>query len=99
MPSRRARLAAHNARVSQTSRLTSGVELTATRIVAGGDALARAEDGRVALIDGALPGERVRIDVTADKAAMLRGRVAEILEPSPARVTPPCVHAREGCGG
>ncbi|MDQ1381323.1 MAG: hypothetical protein QOJ71_2042 [Actinomycetota bacterium] len=68
-------------------------------MVAGGDALARADDGRVALIDGALPDERVRIEVTADKADMLRGRVVEVLEASPARVVPPCVHAREGCGG
>jgi len=75
------------------------VELTATRVVAGGDALARAEDGRVALIDGALPGERVRIEVTANRADHIRGRVIEILEASPARVSPPCVHAREGCGG
>jgi 23S rRNA (uracil1939-C5)-methyltransferase len=79
--------------------LTGCVELTATRMVAGGDALGRIEDGRVALIDGALPGERVRIEVTADKADLLRGRVVEVLEPSAARVTPPCVHAREGCGG
>ena len=35
-------------------------------MVAGGDALARADDGRVALIDGALPGERVRVEVTDD---------------------------------
>src|SRR5882757_8156158 len=68
-------------------------------MVAGGDSLARADDGRVALIDGALPGEKVRIEVTADKADLLRGRVVEILEASDARVVPPCVHAREGCGG
>jgi 23S rRNA (uracil1939-C5)-methyltransferase len=68
-------------------------------MVAGGDALGRADDGRVALIDGALPGERVRIEVTADRADHLRGRVVEVLEASPARVVPPCVHAREGCGG
>jgi 23S rRNA (uracil1939-C5)-methyltransferase len=79
--------------------LTGCVELTATRMVAGGDALGRIEDGRVALIDGALPGERVRIEVTADKADLLRGRVVEVLEASAARVTPPCAHAREGCGG
>ncbi len=79
--------------------MTGPVELTATRMVAGGDALARAEDGRVALIDGALPGEKVQIEVTADRADHLRGRVIEVLEASPARVTPPCVHAREGCGG
>ncbi|HUI49643.1 MAG TPA: TRAM domain-containing protein, partial [Acidimicrobiia bacterium] len=73
--------------------------LTATRMVAGGDALARADDGRVVLIDGALPDERVRISVTADRADHLRGRVVEVLEASPARVLPPCVHARDGCGG
>lgn len=79
--------------------MTGRVELTATRMVAGGDALARADDGRVALIDGALPGERVVIEVTASKADLIRGRVTEILEASDARVVPPCVHAREGCGG
>ncbi len=79
--------------------MTGCVELTATRMVAGGDALGRIDDGRVALIDGALPGERVRIEVTADKADLLRGRVVEVLEPSPARVIPPCEHARAGCGG
>jgi 23S rRNA (uracil1939-C5)-methyltransferase len=75
------------------------VELTATRLVAGGDALGRADDGRVALIDGALPGERVRVEVTANRSDHLRGRVVEVLEASDARVVPPCVHAREGCGG
>ena len=79
--------------------MTVRVELTATRMVAGGDALARAEDGRVVLIDGALPGERVRIEITANKADLLRGRAVEVLEASDARVEPPCVHAREGCGG
>jgi 23S rRNA (uracil1939-C5)-methyltransferase len=75
------------------------VELTATRMVAGGDALARADDGRVALIDGALPGERVRVEITANRSDHLRGRVVEVIEASPDRVLPPCAHAREGCGG
>jgi 23S rRNA (uracil1939-C5)-methyltransferase len=75
------------------------VELTATRVVAGGDALARSPDGRVALVDGALPGERVRVEVTAERADHLRARVIEILDASPDRVVPPCPYAREGCGG
>jgi 23S rRNA (uracil1939-C5)-methyltransferase len=75
------------------------VELTADRIVAGGDALARAEDGRVVLIDGALPGERVTVEITQDRRDLLRGRAVEVLTPSPARATPPCPHARAGCGG
>jgi tRNA/tmRNA/rRNA uracil-C5-methylase (TrmA/RlmC/RlmD family) len=75
------------------------VELTATRVVAGGDALARAPDGRVALVDGALPGETVRVEITADRPDHLRARAVEVLEASPDRVLPPCAYAREGCGG
>ena len=84
-----------DARVSQTSRLTVRVELTATRMVAGGDALGRIDDGRVALIDGALPGERVRIEVTANKADLVRGRVVEVLEAS-AGARRAAVRARAG---
>ena len=75
------------------------VELTTTRMVAGGDALGRAADGRVVLVDGALPDERVRIEVLADRADHVRGRVLEVLHASPARIEPPCPHARAGCGG
>jgi tRNA/tmRNA/rRNA uracil-C5-methylase (TrmA/RlmC/RlmD family) len=78
---------------------TGRVELLTTRMVAGGDALARAEDGRVALVDGALPGERVRVSITSDRADHLRAQVVEVLEAAPERIEPPCVHARNGCGG
>jgi tRNA/tmRNA/rRNA uracil-C5-methylase (TrmA/RlmC/RlmD family) len=64
------------------------IETTAERIVHGGRALARLEDGRVALIAGALPGERVVADV-APRAGVLQGAVAEVLEPSPDRVPAP----------
>jgi 23S rRNA (uracil1939-C5)-methyltransferase len=75
------------------------VEVITTRMVAGGLALARADDGRVTLVDGALPEERVRVDVTVDRSDHMRARVVEVLDASPARLEPPCVHAREGCGG
>jgi tRNA/tmRNA/rRNA uracil-C5-methylase (TrmA/RlmC/RlmD family) len=75
------------------------VELTATRVVAGGDALARAPDGRVVLVDGALPGERVRVEIAADRPDHLRARAVEVLDASPYRVLPPCQFARTGCGG
>lgn len=75
------------------------MELTTTRVVAGGDALARGPDGRIALVDGALPGERVQVEITADRPDHLRARVVEVLEASPDRVLPPCEYAREGCGG
>src|SRR2546423_14502490 len=75
------------------------MELETTRMVAGGDALARADDGRVALVDGALPGERVRVAITSNRADHLRAQVVEVLEAAPERIEPPCVHARNGCGG
>jgi 23S rRNA (uracil1939-C5)-methyltransferase len=69
------------------------------RFVAGGDALARDDDGRVVFVRGALPGETVVADVTSAKTDWARARVVEILEPSPDRVTPPCAARRAGCGG
>jgi len=75
------------------------VELTTTRLVAGGDALARGADGRVIFVDGALPGERVQVDVTASHTDHQRARVVDVLDASPHRIEPPCAHARAGCGG
>ncbi|MFZ4515241.1 MAG: class I SAM-dependent RNA methyltransferase [Acidimicrobiia bacterium] len=75
------------------------LELRIERVVAGGDGLARDASGRVVLVDGALPGETVTVELTEDKARFARGRVHEILEASPARRTAPCVHVADGCGG
>ena len=75
------------------------VELVAEKVVAGGEALARGADGRVVLIEGAIPGERVRVELHNVKKTFARGRILEVLEPSADRVAPPCVHVAEGCGG
>lgn len=74
-------------------------ELLAEKVVAGGEALARGADGRVVLIEGAIPGERVRVELHNVKKTFARGRILEVLEPSPDRVTPPCPHVAAGCGG
>ncbi len=50
------------------------------RLVAGGDAMGRADDGRVVFVTGALPGELVEVDVVETKKDFSRGRVHEILE-------------------
>ena len=63
--------------------------LTATGVAAGGDALARAEDGRVVFVAGALPGERVDVEVVASKADFLRATTVEVLDASPHRTVPP----------
>ena len=65
----------------------------------GGEAVARQADGRVVFVAGALPGERVRVDITDERKTFARGRVLDVLEAAPGRVTPPCPHVARGCGG
>ncbi len=77
----------------------TGLELTPEKVVAGGEALARDPDGRVVLIEGAIPGEAVRVEITTAKKSFARARVVEVLERSPDRTTPPCRHVMAGCGG
>ncbi|HEY4359448.1 MAG TPA: class I SAM-dependent RNA methyltransferase [Bryobacteraceae bacterium] len=67
--------------------------VTVERWVYGGEGLARV-DGKVVFAPFALPGERVRI---ARRDAM-HADLAEVLEPSPERVAPPCPLFTK-CGG
>ena len=69
------------------------------RFVAGGEALAKADDGRVVFVRGALPGELVSVELTDEKRDWSRGHVVDVLESSADRVTPPCQYRIAGCGG
>ncbi|MGZ4738042.1 MAG: class I SAM-dependent RNA methyltransferase [Ilumatobacteraceae bacterium] len=71
----------------------------AEKMAAGGDAIARLADGRVAFVRGALPGELVEIDVVQAKKDFVRGEVLQVIEASAQRVTPPCQAHAAGCGG
>lgn len=73
-------------------------ELEPTAMVAGGSALARDAEGRVVFVAGALPGERVRVEVESEHRGYLNARLVEVLEPSPHRVAPPCPELARGCG-
>ncbi|MGH3744215.1 MAG: class I SAM-dependent RNA methyltransferase [Mycobacteriales bacterium] len=76
------------------------LDLEIERYAHGGDCVAHAPDGRVVFVRHALPGERVRALVTAQRKAWLRADAVEVLEPSPDRVEPPCPYAGPGrCGG
>jgi 23S rRNA (uracil1939-C5)-methyltransferase len=77
----------------------SEFEVTTTAVVAGGVALARAEDGRVVFVEGALAPETVRVEVTEIRRDLLRARAVAVVTPAPERVDPPCPHHVEGCGG
>jgi 23S rRNA (uracil1939-C5)-methyltransferase len=75
------------------------VKLTATKMLAGGDALARQQDGRVVMLEGALPGEQVLAKELQRKRDFIRARTVEVLTPSAARRAPPCPQIARGCGG
>lgn len=75
------------------------MELTAEKMVAGGDALARAGDGRAVMLSGALPGERVQAREVLRKRHFLRAETVAVLEPAAERCAPPCPQVARGCGG
>lgn len=75
------------------------VEVVLERPVAGGLCLAHEGAGRVVLVEGGVPGETVRVQLGESRPRMARGRVVEVVAPSPDRVTPPCPELLAGCGG
>ncbi|HEY5697238.1 MAG TPA: hypothetical protein VIT01_06990 [Acidimicrobiales bacterium] len=73
------------------------IEVRAERMVAGGSALCRDAGGRIVLVDGALPGERLSVEVGGEADSL--GQLAAVLERAPGRVDPPCPFVAQGCGG
>jgi 23S rRNA (uracil1939-C5)-methyltransferase len=75
------------------------VRVRPERFVAGGEAIARDDDGRVLFVRGGMPGDDVTVTVTEQHGDWSRGTVDSIHVASPDRVSPPCPRRREGCGG
>jgi len=75
-------------------------EVTLVSMAKGGACVARlGESSRVVFVRDGIPGETVRIQVTdVTRKAWWRGRVVDVLEPSPDRVPAPCPVAGR-CGG
>ena len=74
-----------------------GVELEITGLAAGGRGVAR-QEGRVWLVVGALPGQRVLARARRTHPRWVDGEVERVLVPSPEERAAPCpFHA--GCGG
>ena len=73
-------------------------EVRAERMVAGGLALCRDGDGRIVLVDGALPGELVQVEVREHRGTN-QGVVTSVIEPAAGRVEAPCRFVALGCGG
>ena len=74
------------------------LELEIDSLAFGGRGVARA-DGFVVFVAGALPGDRVRAEVTKGKKRFAEARTVELLRPSPDRLPDRCSHGGEPCPG
>ena len=84
--------------VSETNRREAEPrELTVEKWVYGGRGLARS-GGEVVLAPFVLPGERVRVRIERRRSGMAEAALEEVVEPSAARVEPPCPYFGR-CGG
>jgi 23S rRNA (uracil1939-C5)-methyltransferase len=67
------------------------IDLDVESLAHGGNGVARV-DGYVVFVAGAIPGDRVRAQVTKSKRAYAEARAIEVLEPSPERIEPVADH-------
>lgn len=75
---------------------TAGQVVRIHGIAHGGEGVGRSEgEGRIWLVEGALPGDHVLVVRTEERRNMLRGRVVRVLAPGPARAEVD----RPTCGG
>jgi 23S rRNA (uracil1939-C5)-methyltransferase len=76
----------------------SEYEITLDKLVYGGEAMGRLPDGRAVFVPFALPGETIRARLVEEKRGFARGELLEVVQPSPARISPRCKHFM-ACGG
>jgi 23S rRNA (uracil1939-C5)-methyltransferase len=74
------------------------LELEIDSLAFGGRGLARA-DGLVVFVSGALPGDRVRVEITKAKKRFAEARAVELLSPGAERIADRCTHDGEPCPG
>jgi 23S rRNA (uracil1939-C5)-methyltransferase len=74
------------------------LELDVDSLAFGGRGVARTE-GFVVFVAGALPGDRVRAEVTKPKKRFAEARTIELLQPAANRLPDRCVHGGEPCPG
>lgn len=72
-------------------------ELTIERLAYGGEGIAIL-NGKICFVEGALPGEKVLVDVRQNKKSFCKAQLVEVLEPSSKRIESACEYY-EQCGG
>jgi 23S rRNA (uracil1939-C5)-methyltransferase len=84
--------------VVNTVKKDAVLDLTVDSLALGGAGVARAGE-LVVFVSGGYPGERVRARVIKRTARWAEATLVEVLEASPDRRTPRCVHFGAVCGG
>lgn len=74
------------------------VEVVFHSLAYGGDAIGKLKNGSAIFVPFCLPGERARVEVLEEKKGYHRGKLVELIEPSPQRIDPRCPHFGD-CGG
>jgi len=59
----------------------SGTEITVEKLIAEGNALGRLADGRVVILQGAVPGDRVVLERVSEHKGLVRARDFRITQP------------------
>lgn len=75
------------------------MRLRVTATARDGAGVARADDGRIVFVEGALPGETVTAEILRADRRWSRARTVAVIDASQERVPVRCHHQLEGCGG
>jgi len=73
-------------------------EVRIEKLVYGGSGLARLDNGQAVFVAGALPGERVAVEIIRKKKGVFEARLLDIITASPNRIIPPCKGEKECTG-
>ncbi len=74
------------------------MEIGVSRMANNGKGVGTAPDGKTVFAAGAVPGDRLIAEITAEKGRLYEARILSILSPSPDRIEPDCPEL-ERCGG
>lgn len=92
------RAASGNGPAARGARRGELLEVEIDSLAFGGRGVARVE-GQVVFVAGALPGDRVRAEVTKAKRRFAEARAVELLRPGAERLPDRCLHGGEPCPG
>ena len=74
------------------------LEILIERLANNGKGVGTGPEGKTVFVAGAVPGDRLLAEVTAEKKRLREAVIREIIQPSPERIAPDCPD-NEGCGG